>query len=144
MKQMPQIQKVMTKLPRTIGHDIPVIRAEALMRSEGFRHLPVLDGGRLVGILSDRDITLAAALGDSKMKVADVMMPDPYVARPDYALDRVVMEMAERKIGSAVVQQENGTVVGIFTAVDGLRVLSETLADFYRQPLESPLPRRHG
>ena len=94
MKQMPQIQKVMTKLPRTIGHDIPVIRAEALMRSEGFRHLPVLDGGRLVGILSDRDITLAAALGDSKMKVADVMMPDPYVARPDYALDRVVMEMA--------------------------------------------------
>lgn len=142
MKQMPKIQKYMTKLPHTIGNDIPVIRAEAFMRSEGFRHLPVLAGGVLVGVLSDRDIKLAAALGDSTMKVEDVMMPDPFVVAPDAPLDRVVMEMAERKYGSAIVREQNGQIVGIFTAVDGLRVLSETLATYFQRSPEDPLRPR--
>lgn len=136
MKQMPQVQKVMTKLPHTIGSDIPLARAEALMRNEGFRHLPVLDGGKLVGMLSDRDVSLAASLGSEGMKVEDVMTLDPFVVTPDAPLDNVVMEMAERKLGSAVVRQDNGQIVGIFTAVDGLRVLSETLVAHFAPAAE--------
>ena len=129
MQNVTQIQEVMTLTPHTIGSDIPVIRAEALMREQGLRHLPVLAGGRLVGIISDRDITLAAALGDSKTKVEDVMTPDPYVVTPDTPLARVAAVMAKRKYGSAVIQRSDGKVIGIFTGVDGLRVLAETLAD---------------
>ena len=60
-------------------------------------------------------------------RVADVMVPNPYVVRPDTDLSEVVSEMAEHKFGSAIVQQSNGRVVGIFTAVDGLRAFGELL-----------------
>lgn len=97
------------------------------------RHLPVLQGGKLVGVLTERDVNLASSLmGAADMKVDDVMMPMTYTVRPDAPLNRVVAEMAERKYGSAIVQQENGKVVGIFTAVDGLRCLADVLREHYR------------
>ena len=133
MKQMPQIQKVMTPMPHTVGKDIPLKTAMSLMREHRIRHLPVQESGRLVGILTDRDIKLAAAFADGNaLKVEDVMSPEPYTAAPDTPLDHVVSEMAEHKYGCAIVQQGNGKVVGIFTAVDGMRVLTDTLHQFYR------------
>lgn len=134
MKQMPQIHKFMTAFPHSIGRDIPLDTALSLMREYRIRHLPVQDGGRLIGILTDRDIKLAASFADEHgVRVEDVMTPDPYTASPDAPLDRVVSEMAEHKYGCAVVRQDNGKVVGIFTAVDALRVLSETLGAFYKK-----------
>ncbi|MGE0616427.1 MAG: CBS domain-containing protein [Bacteriovoracia bacterium] len=133
MKQMPKIQKVMTAMPHTIGKDISVPIALSMMREHRIRHLPVQDGGALVGILTDRDVRLASSLkGGSELKVEDVMTSDPFTVSPDAAVDAVVLEMAEHKYGCAIIQQENGKVVGIFTAVDGLRVLGETYQAFYR------------
>lgn len=133
MKQMPQIQKLMTTLPHTIGKDIPLNIAANLMREHRIRHLPVQEVGKLVGVLTDRDVKLATAFADPKsMKVEDVMTPDPYVARPEAPLNKVVLEMAEHKYGCAIVQQDNGKVVGIFTAIDALRAFSDTLSMFYK------------
>jgi acetoin utilization protein AcuB len=103
-----------------------------MMRELQIRHLPVQEGGKLVGILTDRDLKLATSFGDpNELKVEDVMSLDPYTVRPEASLDAVVIEMAEHKYGSAIVQQANGKVVGIFTAVDALRVLAEQLEAFY-------------
>jgi acetoin utilization protein AcuB len=133
MKQMPQIQKFMTPMPQTIGRDISIEIALTMMRHHRIRHLPVQDGGKLVGILTDRDLKVATAFADShQLTVEEVMTPDPYTTTPEASLDQVVFEMAEHKYGCAIIQQENGKVVGIFTAVDGLRVLGETLGSFYR------------
>jgi acetoin utilization protein AcuB len=133
MKQMPQIQKVMTTMPHTVGKDIPIKTALGMMREYRIRHLPVQDGGKLMGVLTDRDLKLAASMSGAKvLKVEDVMTPEPYTVAPETYLDLVVLEMAEKKYGCAIVQQQNGKVVGIFTAVDGLRVLGETLEAFYR------------
>jgi acetoin utilization protein AcuB len=133
MKQMPQIQKHMTSMPHTIGKDIPIKTALSMMREHRIRHLPVQDGGKLVGIITDRDVKLAASFKDTQdLLVEDVMSPDPFAVHPDVALDYVVLEMAEHKYGCAVVQQGNGKIVGIFTAVDALRVLGETLENFYK------------
>jgi len=133
MKQMPQIQKYMTTMPVTIGRDIPIKAALGMMRDHHIRHLPVQDGGRLVGVLTDRDLKLAASInGAAELVSEEVMTPDPYTVLPETPLDRVVFEMAEHKYGCAVVQQANGKVVGIFTAVDGLRVLGEQMANFYK------------
>lgn len=133
MKLMPSIQKVMTAMPHTIGADISLKKAKAMMSELHIRHLPVLQGGKLVGVLTERDVNLASSLmGAADMKVDDVMMPMTYTVRPDAPLNRVVAEMAERKYGSAIVQQENGKVVGIFTAVDGLRCLADVLREHYR------------
>ena len=128
MKSMPKIQKYMTTLPHTIGRDISVKTALDMMHEHRIRHLPVLEGGKLVGILTDRDLKLATSFGDvDQLTVEEVMTSDPFTVTPEAPLDEVVYEMAEHKYGSAIIQQQNGKVVGIFTAVDGLRVLGEVL-----------------
>ena len=139
MKQMPQIQKYMTPMPHTIGKDIPIKTALSMMREHRIRHLPVQDGGKFVGILSDRDVKLASSFKDAQeLQVEDVMSPEPFTVHPEVALDYVVLEMAEHKYGCAVIVQGNGKVVGIFTAVDALRVLGETLEGFYKPAVDSP------
>lgn len=133
MKQMPKIEKVMTFMPHTIGHDIRISNAIDLMREHRIRHLPVLDGGKLVGVLTDRDIKVASSFeGSGELRVDDVMMPDPYCVNHDAQLDEVVQEMAEHKYGCVVVRQENGKIVGIFTAVDAMRTLSDLLRQSYK------------
>ena len=62
------------------------------------------------------------------MTVAEAMSPEPYTVPPGAPIDAVAIDMARRKIGSAVVVNR-GKVVGIFTTVDALRVLSGLLAD---------------
>ncbi len=120
-------------MPHTIGKDIELRAAMSMMREYGIRHLPVQDGGKLVGIVTDRDVKLASSFKDAgHLKVEEVMTPDPFTVKPEMALDEVVLEMAEHKYGSAIVLQPNGKVVGIFTAVDAMRVLGETLEAFYK------------
>ncbi len=136
MKHIPKIEKVMTPMPHTINSTLPIQTAQQMMREHRVRHLPVQRAGHLVGILTDRDVKLATSFTHSgEIVVDDVMTPDPYKVRPQAALDEVVFEMAEHKFGCAVVEQENGKVVGIFTATDGLRVLGEILRANYK-PLE--------
>src|SRR4051812_26341438 len=109
MKNMPQIQKVMTAMPHTIGSDITIKKAMEMMREFRIRHLPVQRAGQLVGVLTDRDIKLARSFqGPGELTVDDVMTPDPYVVAPGASLDEVVLNMAERKYGCAIVQQSNG------------------------------------
>lgn len=133
MKQMPKIEKFMSTTPHTIGQNISVRKAYDLMKEYNIRHLPVEDAGRLVGIITDRDIKLAASFGGAKvLSVEDVMTQDPYTVTPHCPVNEVVLTMAEHKYGCAIVKQENGKVVGIFTATDGLRVLGEVLQGNYK------------
>jgi acetoin utilization protein AcuB len=133
MKQMPTIQKYMSSMPHTIGAKIPIKTAQSMMREYGIRHLPVQEGGKLVGVLTDRDVKLASAFADAhQLTVDEVMSQDPYAVVPDAPLNRVLEEMAERKYGCAVIQQNNGKVVGIFTAIDAIKVLVDTLDAFYK------------
>lgn len=119
----------MTTVPHSIGHDQTVSAAAQMMQQHTIRHLPVLKAGRLLGILSDRDVKLIEALegelGD-RLAVEEAMTEDPYSVSPDAPLDEVVETMAERKLGSAVVEQ-NHKVVGIFTTVDACRALHDLL-----------------
>ncbi|HEV8245795.1 MAG TPA: CBS domain-containing protein [Polyangiaceae bacterium] len=128
-KPIPHVQKFMTTCPITIGAEQPMLQAHRLMRAERIRHLPVLHGGKIVGIVSDRDLHLIETLRDvdpEKISVEEAMTPDPYCVSPDAPLDEVVMTMAERKYGCAVVQ-EQGKVVGILTTVDVCRAFAELL-----------------
>ncbi len=134
MKQMPKIDKFMTSMPHTINPSQPIKTAMEMMREYNIRHLPVQDGGKLIGLITDRDVKLVSSFTHAQeLLVEDAMTPDPYTIRPDAALDHVVFEMAEHKYGCAVVKQENGKVVGIFTAVDGLRTLGEVLQQNFKQ-----------
>jgi acetoin utilization protein AcuB len=126
-KATPQLQKYMSTLPHSIGSDQPMRMAMEMMKKHSIRHLPVLKGGTLSGILTDRDIKLASGIrgvDPEKTKVEELATEEIYVTSPDSPIDEVVSRMADRKIGSAVVVQ-NHKLVGIFTTSDALRVLGE-------------------
>jgi acetoin utilization protein AcuB len=123
------IQDHMTPAPITIGRAQSLSEAARKMHEHHVRHLPVLEGGYLFGILSERDIDLVEALPDvdpDKVTVEEAMTQDPYTVRPDTPVREVAAAMAEHKYGTAVVMQE-GRVVGIFTTVDALRMLAAML-----------------
>jgi CBS domain-containing protein len=130
MIMAPAIKKFMTKIPRTIGEDIPLSKALEMMREFRVRHLPVQYGGNLVGILSDRDVRLALSVypAAKDLKVGDVMTEDPYAVTVNTPVDKVFTTMARRKYGCVVVKNEKNRAVGILTATDGLRILG----DLYR------------
>jgi acetoin utilization protein AcuB len=109
--------------------------AFVMMRQLQIRHLPVMDRGQLVGLLSERDIAFAERFLEARESpVAAVMTRDPYVTVPYAPLAEVAETMARHKYGSALVI-DDGNVVGVFTAVDALRALAE------REPLASEAPR---
>lgn len=128
-KPIPHISKYMTTTPHTIGFDQTLQTAHKLMRDHHFRHLPVLQGGKLVGMVTERDLALIETLKDvdpTKVTVEDAMTPAPYTVAPDALLDEVVATMAEHRYGSAVVV-DNSHVVGVFTTVDALVAFSDLL-----------------
>jgi acetoin utilization protein AcuB len=128
-KPIPSIQKYMTTCPHTIGRGQPMSVAHQLMREHRIRHLPVLDAGRIVGLVSDRDLSFIETLLDvdpKKVLVEEAMTPEPYVVAPGSALDEVVSTMAARKYGSAIVA-DHGKAVGIFTTVDACTAFADLL-----------------
>ncbi len=119
------IEHFMTPLPHCIGRDQPLSVAHERMRSFDVRHLPVLEGGKLVGLLSQRDALFVETLRDvdpTKVPVEDAMSSDVYVVGPDAPLGDVARAMIEHKYGCVVVTQ-GAHVAGIFTTIDALRVL---------------------
>lgn len=117
----------MTAGPHTIGREQSIAAARQLMHKSHVRHLPVLHGGKLVGVVSERELDVIGALpGSTQLSVEDAMVPDVYVTSADAPLEAVAADMARLKVGSAVVVKGDD-VVGVFTAVDGLRALAELL-----------------
>jgi acetoin utilization protein AcuB len=113
--------------PHTIGREQSLAAAKQLMHKSHVRHLPVLHGGKLVGVISERELDVIGALpGSKQLSVEDAMVPDVYVTSDDAELATVVSDMARLKVGSAIVVKGDD-VVGVFTAVDGLRALAELL-----------------
>ena len=104
-KPIPTIQRYMSTSPHSIGRDQTLAHAHEVLRTNSIRHLPVLDGGVLVGMLTHRDLALIESLKDvdpKKVTVEDAMSTEVYTVSPDAPLDEVVSEMAEKKYGSAV------------------------------------------
>ena len=126
---MPPISRYMTRQPWTIERSATLTAAHQLMRRHAIRHLPVMDAGKLVGIVSERDLHLIETLPDcdpDDVTVDDAMTETVYIAAPTDDVSEVVDRMAAGKLGSAVVMQDQ-SVEGIFTSIDALQVLSHVL-----------------
>ena len=132
-KEEPHIQKFMTTQPFAIEGEESVAKAKAMMSDSKIRHLPVLSEGKVVGILSDRDIkTVCALKGVDVVKTLarDICHEHPYVVGPEALLHEVANEMAEHHYGCAIVVQ-NEKLVGIFTTVDACRTITALLKQRY-------------
>jgi len=126
---MPPISRYMSRQPWTIGWDAPLSQATALMQEHQIRHLPVLKDGKLVGVLSERDVFRLERLRylSNHFTVEDAMSSDVYCAAVDDPVDAVVERMAANKLGSVVVVDRSSRIEGVFTTVDGMQVLAEVL-----------------
>ena len=132
------VRDIMTRQLTTLAHDATLLDAALLMRSSGFRHVPVVNGDKLVGVLSDRDVQRAAPSIFGKMTpeeynrifettpLAKVMAKEPVTVTPATPVTEVVKMMYERKFGSVPVV-EGEKLVGIVTTTDLLGLLSKLL-----------------
>jgi acetoin utilization protein AcuB len=123
-----KVSEHMTSAPVCIQLDADLEDAMRLMQQHDIRHLPVMDGERLCGIVSDRDLSVIESLMPeewTRICVAEAMTPDPYSVPPGSALWEVAKHMASEKLGCAVVVGDDGAVLGLFTTTDALRVLAD-------------------
>ena len=108
--------------------DATIDQVVALMVDHNVRHIPVVSNNHAVGILSERDLVLLTRYAHpDRVIAADVMTKDPYHVNETTPLDEVAFCLSQRKIGSALVTDKNGKIVGIFTVTDALNALIETL-----------------
>jgi CBS domain-containing protein len=135
MPKAPDLVSIMTPLPHTIEASHSIHEAKVIMDLEKIRHLPVTSDGRLVGVLSARDLKLAfvlSATGNSSetIQVGDVCNLEAYITEFSTPVDQVLSVMLKRKLGSVLVTRE-GKLVGIVTTTDICRNYSELLKIMY-------------
>jgi acetoin utilization protein AcuB len=124
------VEEFTTPNPVTATVDTGIGELRSLMREHGIRHLPIVRDSRVVGVVSQRDLTVVAGLEmgrQSLVSAADIMSPDPVSVRLSDPLDQVAYRMSDLKIGSVIVLDEDGQFHGIFTATDALNALIEVL-----------------
>jgi acetoin utilization protein AcuB len=124
------VDRFMTHGPITIERAEPISLARRLMQTHRIRHLPVLHAGKLVGIVSQRDLERFDRVLDLDQRlvpVGEAMTIPAYSVLADASLREVAAQMSSRRCGSAVVVDDEQRVVGLITAVDGLRALSYLL-----------------
>jgi acetoin utilization protein AcuB len=130
------IGRFMVHDPITIDRGEPISHARRLMQTHNIRHLPVIHAGKLVGIVSQRDLQRFDSIADLDPRlvpVGEAMTKPPYAVHADAPLREVADQMASRHCGSVVVVDEQQRVLGLLTAGGGLRALSSLI--------EAPPPR---
>ncbi len=141
---VPTVSEVMTSNPTTISPSNSLRMAKQLMEEGNFRRLPVVEGGHLVGIITDRDLRLALnsplVLRDQwydsylldHVTVESCMTPNPMTIGPEKPLTEAIRLLLEWKFSGLPVVSE-GEVVGIITVTDLLRFLLSALTDGFAE-----------
>ncbi|BDG06248.1 CBS domain-containing protein [Anaeromyxobacter oryzae] len=122
----------MTKDLVTVRESDDVALAESLLRLGGIRHLPVVRDGRVVGLLTHRDVlrsSQSAKTAARDLPVRDVMTPDPVCVRATSSLAHAARLMLERKYGCLPVADDEGKLVGIVTEADFVRFAADVVRD---------------
>jgi len=119
MKQVEPVLKVkhiMTRKLVTIGPDETLETAAKLIKQHGVDHLPVVEEGRLVGIVTSWD--LAVSIGTGKKRIAEIMTKEVITARDEEPVEVVIRRLEQHKISGVPVVDERGSLVGMVTTDD--------------------------
>ena len=129
----------MSPAPLTVSPETPVLEALRLLKERGFRRLPVVEGSKLIGIVTDKDLkdampSKATTLSVwelsyllSKLTVREVMASEVLTVNALETLEDAALRMQERKLGGMPVLDNAGALVGILTITDVLGALVRVL-----------------
>lgn len=128
----------MTQNPETISPDTSVRSAFIQMRLKGFRHLPVVEGKKLLGIITDRDLRRPDISKDAEgwnefynleddCEVRFVMTTEVKTVRPNDNLEKALRLFIDQKFGALPVLDRNDELIGILSAYDVLKAFDECL-----------------
>ena len=119
-----RVSDLMTTAVITVEADEPVGEAHADMELGAIRHLPVLDHGKLVGIVSDRDLI---RIRKRPTRVRDVMSRELVTTRPQSPAHAAASLMLDHRIGSVPVVDDDGALIGMVTLTDYVEVARRAL-----------------
>jgi CBS domain-containing protein len=141
-----RVRDIMNSPAVTIGPDTSVPAAIALMRQHDIRHLPVVESGRLIGMISRGDLreaSMSASINAdqyelhfllSKLTVERLMSRKVFTVTPDAFIVHAAELMTDNKIAGLPVVDQKGVVVGIVTESDLLRMLVSKLREVEEAP----------
>lgn len=131
MSRPTQVQDIMTKDPLVVSPEDTARTAHAAMKDGGFRHLPVVSKGLLVGIISMSDIGAAGPASVMDRPVSELMSPEPMEIAPEVPIEAAAAMMGLHKVGCLPVVAEE-RLVGIITTYDLLDALASRLGPTQR------------
>lgn len=135
---MKTVNELMTRELVTLKETQNLAIADELLRLNRIRHLPVVRQGKLVGLITHRDLLKATGLkcpdpDKQPLWVSDIMNRDVRTVRPDTPLREAVSIMLKNKFGCLPVVAEDGNLVGIVTEADLVRYAQKLIGDLDRR-----------
>ena len=118
------IREAMTSNPKTVSSDQSVVDAARIMKEEDAGIVPIVDGEKLVGVLTDRDIAVkvvAEGKEPQSVKVTEVASRDLVTVDPQQDLDEALRLMARHQVRRLPVVEEDGKLAGILAQADVAR-----------------------
>lgn len=133
-----QIKDILIPGLKTISLEATMDEADRILKENNIRHLPVSNGSKLVGILSDRDVQRAMTMIISSedrpqyhiqkhKRVSEYMSTPVHKMKSSEAVDRLVRDMVNRKVSCFIIEDESSRDIGIITTEDLLILLLDLL-----------------
>jgi len=122
-----KVSKYMTRSLITVNIEQTLRFANDLMKDNNIRHLPVLEDGSLVGVISERDIHYLESF--TNLNTSDLIVEDAYsdnlcLVDSDTSVQEACTLMKDSKIGSVVIKEKK-ELAGIFTWIDALSIIAQ-------------------
>jgi CBS domain-containing protein len=135
------VRDAMTPSVRTASPSQSLAEAAQLMKSDDVGSIPIVEEGRLVGIVTDRDIAIRAVaegVDPSAVTIADVASRDLVTVEPDQDLDEALALMARHQVRRLPVVEEDGRLVGILAQADVALEATEKKAGELLEQISQP------
>jgi CBS domain-containing protein len=140
------VGEAMSSNPRSVDPDMPVVEVARIMLAEDIGSLPVVQGERLIGVITDRDIALrvvAEGKDPTDLPVAGIASREIVTVAPEQSLDEALQVMASAQVRRLPVV-DDGHLVGILAQADVARSANEQATGWVVEEISQPRAQQPG
>lgn len=120
------VQQFVKNEMKFVEPETTTIEVFQMMQKNNIHHLPVVQNGKAIGIISDRDVSFVGKTGNSlNLSAQDIMTPDPITVDNEMSIPHAINLMRQNRVNSVLIKDKTEAVIGIFTSTDALDILAE-------------------